>query len=319
MSFQIIPKNFIIYRKPYSNYFSLQKVYKWSAFKVTQLLKVRVKNLADVKTFYIRNPSLYLRRYTGKFKKAHYKDLEKLFLEYTKNTTRLLKPNIYLSGGMAIKLFLGNKASEITKDTHDFDFHFIAKGEKDIGFQADAMVKTMYQHLNSFSKYVNKKYGLKTRLFIKELKGVPVDNPAEGYKYRKVYKVYKFFILTPTKKIEFIDSSLVKDYKTRFKRRYGMNIPIYRDLWRDVAYTLSSTFLDERSYLRNPLIGSKYKKGIKDVARLRNLVKKNPSINRFIYNIIVKKDLMESKKNAAVIRRQMNRNRLIHVQLNRRK
>jgi hypothetical protein len=320
MSLQVIPRNFIVYRKPYTNYFSLNKVDGWNAFKIKKVLKVIVHK-SDRKNprFFIKSPSDFVRRYTGTVHKSHYRNIVKLFLEFTSGTTRLLKPNIYLAGGMAVKLFMGKRASKITSDTDDFDFHFIAKNEKSIDKQGVNMVNTMYQHLNSFSKFVNKKYGLKTRIFIKELKGVPKDKPEDGYIYRKVYKVYRFYVLTPTKKIEFTDVSLVNDNKTKFIKMYGMNIPVFGDLWRDVAYTLSSTFIDKKSYIRNPLIGLKYKKGIKDIARLKNLLgNRNPMISKFIRTIVVNKNLMNSKRQAILIRRQMNQNQIRRVPSSRR-
>jgi len=329
MSFEILPKNFIVYRKPYARHLTLKKAPGLQAFKFVRSVKLSSKAPALSKApgidgslrgnrIYLKDPTV-VRRYIGIVKRAKHFNIGKLFLEYTKGTKRLLNNSrimCYISGGMAVKLHLlakGKPISKVTENTEDFDFHFISTGERNIIRDTQVMTSMMMQHLTWFSKFLNRKYGFKTRILMRELKGVPVDKAGQGYKYRKVFKVYRFYVLTPTKKIEFADCSLVKEKKSNFEIMHGMYISKYQDLWRDVAYTLTSSFIEPKSYLRNPLIGSKYKKGLKNMSRLTNLVGTNrPKVTNLLTKIL-NKNIIGSKKAAFSLKRQLNQNRLRHA------
>ena len=248
----------------------------------------------------------------GSVKRARHQSVHDLFVEFTKGTTRLSKnPHLYLGGGMAVRLFLRSKSakiSKITDNTEDFDFHYVYSGnaERDIRI----MTSTMRQHVTWFSKYLNLKHGFKSRVFMKELKGVPTDKIGQGYKFRKVYKVYRFILETPSKNTDLVDLALVDEPKVKLTKLYGMNIQRYRGIYRDVAYTLAASFLDPKTFLRNPLVGAKRSKGLKNVARLKNLTNyrgiKNPVVNRFLRDIL-KKNILKSKKGAILLKRQLNR------------
>ena len=320
MSFEILPKNFPVFRKPRTSYFSINRKPGWIAFRMNRMTKVFIRNAEDGKTFLLHSSDV---RRVSSVSKAHFRpSIDKLFLEYTGNTKRLLncsKIRCYLAGGMAVKLFMGQKASKITKNTEDFDFHFVSNGESKLEVDTQNMVSIMSQHMNSFSKFINKKYGFKSRVFIRELKGVPVDKTGGEYKYNKVYRVFKFYILTPTKKIELVDTSLIKEQKSRFIKLHGMYIQSHGDLWRSVAYSLTSTFINSKSYIRNPILGYKRKKGLKDVGRLLNLVgSRNPQITKLIKSIL-NKNIEQSRIHAVHIRRQLNRNRQLRAQSSQRK
>ena len=309
MNFEIIPKGFVVWRQLRAVEFSLKKTSPDDIpYKLLKTIRVK-KNHNRVQI-----PSVYLRRYTGSIKRAHHQSIHDLFVEFTKGTKRLSKnPRLYLVGGMAVRLFLRSrsaKISKITDNTEDFDFHYVYSGnvEKD----TKTMVSIVSAHCSWFSKYLNVKHGFKSRIFMKELKGVPTDKIGQGYKYRKVYKVYRFILETPAKNTDLIDLALVHEPKPKLMKLYGMNIQRYRGIYRDVAYTLAASFLEPISFLRNPLIGSKKKKGLKDISRILNLAKyrgiKNPVMNKFIRHILLNKNVVKSTRAALLLKRQLNRN-----------
>jgi hypothetical protein len=318
MNFEIIPKDFIVYRtgattsSRSSGAFALKRTSKEDVpYKLLKSIRVRkIRNRVSI-------PSGYLRRYVGSVKRARHQSIHDLFVEFTKGTTRLSKnPRLYLGGGMAVRLFLRSKSakiSKITDNTEDFDFHYVYSGDLERDIQT--MTSTMRQHVNWFSKYLNLKHGFKSRVFMKELKGVPTDKVGQGYKFRKVYKVYRFILETPSKNTDLIDLALVDEPKFKLTKLYGMNIQRYRGIYRDVAYTLAASFLDPKTFLRNPLVGSKRTKGLKNVSRLKNLINykgaKNPVVDKFL-RAILNKNILKSKKGALLLKRQLNRTHQFH-------
>jgi hypothetical protein len=325
MSFEIIPKDFIVYKtttgssRTTGSTGSFKRMGRF-ALKRTSSEDVPYKLLKSIKVVKTHNrvsiPSEYLRRYTGIIKRARHQIVRDLFVEFTKKTTRLLHPRLYLAGGMAVRLFLRSrnaKISKITDDTEDFDFHYVYSGniEKD----TKTMLSILRQHTNWFSKYLNLKHGFKSRIFMKELKGVPTDKNGQGYKFRKVYKVYRFILETPSKNTDLIDIALIDETKPKMMKLYGMNVQRYRGIYRDVAYTLAASFLEPRSFLRNPLIGSKKKKGLKDISRILNLAKyrgiKNPKVTTFIRHIL-NKNVVKGTRAAILLKRQLNRSHHFH-------
>ena len=322
MNFEIIPKGFVVWKQLRAvgstravGSFSLKKT---SPDDVAYILlkTVRVKKNRNR----VQIPSEHLRRYNGSIKRARHQSIRDLFVEFTKGTERLSKnPRLYLGGGMAVRLFLRSrsaKISKITDNTEDFDFHYVYSGnvEKDV----KTMVSIVSAHCSWFSKYLNVKHGFKSRIFMKELRGVPTDKIVQGYKYRKVYKVYRFILETPAKNTDLIDLALVHEPKPKLMKLYGMNIQRYRGIYRDVAYTLAASFLEPRSFLRNPLVGSKKKKGLKDNSRILNLAKyrgiKNPVMNKFIRHILLNKNVVKSTRAALLLKRQLNQSHHFRAQ-----
>ena len=322
MNFEIIPKGFVVWKQLRAvgstravGSFSLKKT---SPDDVAYILlkTVRVKKNRNR----VQIPSEHLRRYNGSIKRARHQSIHDLFVEFTKGTERLSKnPRLYLGGGMVVRLFLRSrsaKISKITDNTEDFDFHYVYSGnvEKDI----KTMVSIVSTHCIWFSKYLNIKHGFKSRIFMKELRGVPTDKIGQGYKYRKVYKVYRFILETPSKNTDLIDIALVDEIKPKLMKLYGMNIQRYRGIYRDVAYTLAASFLEPRSFLRNPLVGSKKKKGLKDISRILNLAKyrgiKNPVMNKFIRHILLNKNVVKSTRAALLLKRQLNQSHRFRAQ-----
>ena len=309
MNSEIIPKDFILYRKPGSRggIFSLKRESPEDfAFKVLKSIRViKTGNKVHLKS------SSFIRRYYGSVKRAKHKSVSELFVDFTKRTKRLLHPRLYLAGGMVVRLFLqsrGAKISKITENTEDFDFHYIYSGN--IERDTKIMTSIMRQHTTWFSKYLNLKHGFKSRIFMKELRGVPIDKIGQGYKFRKVYKVYRFILETPSKNTDLVDLALIDEPKMKLVKLYGMNIQRYMGIYRDVAYTLAASFIDPKSFLRNPIIGNKRKKGIKDIARIKNLLNykgvTNPKVTKFIKHIL-NKNVVKSTRNAILLKRQLNR------------
>jgi len=253
--------------------------------------------------------------------------LPEYFLEFTKGTTGLLnhkKIRCFLSGGQAVKVFLQNKKSHISKitaDTSDFDFKFLCKNQRNIRKDSMTMVSMMKTHMIWFSKYLNRMYGFRTRVAMRELKGVPLNKIGDkGYKYKRVYKVYTFSILSPSKKVDLVDVSLVsEDHKTRFKRINGMYIHSYEDMLKDFIYQLASSFTEKRSFLRNPLYGVKGRKGLKDMSRILDLyavrtahskksIVRKKAVSKFFKDILQRR-VKNATKNAKSIKLQMNQSR----------
>lgn len=223
-----------------------------------------------------------------------HQSLQDMFIKYTSGTKRLLRPyradgmTLFLTGGMAIKLYLGARHANISKrvaDTSDFDFKCAVpeslKTERSIESHALAMKRIMTGHMVGFVKYLVDTCGLPTILIIKEVKGAPLQK-AGGPSIKKLYKVYNFAIqLGPKSPVEeLVDVSLVvypsigRDHlNLKFSRMFGMGIPKLKYLWKDTVRLLAGSFVDPLIKLRNPIYGNKKEKGLKNTHRIRNLSK----------------------------------------------
>jgi hypothetical protein len=322
MNFEILPKDFILYKSPtHANvFYKTRKAPSMVPYKLVKSIKVKSEKIKSSKV-YLKNPSSLLKQFDSSVQKARHKNITKLFLEFSKGTKRLLNDKrMVLGGGMAVKIHLQyNKASmsKVTAKTDDFDFHYISSGEKNVLRDSHIMCRIMWLHLNWFSKFLNSKHGFKSSILMRELKGVPVDKIGEGYKRRKVYKVFRFYIVTPSKNIEFVDLSLVKGQVVPTDIISGIRLPKFVNLWKDVAYTLTSSFIEPKSFLRNPLVGSKKRKGLKDVARISNLLMSRGIRNRKVLIFlrdILKKNVVKSRQDAISLRRQLTQTQRRRVQ-----
>ena len=210
--------------------------------------------------------------------------LAELFVRYTRPTQRLLRPHprkfvMYLSGGMAVKLYLRARGIKTAK-TSDFDFKFAVpntlKSQKQIDSVSEIMRRIMRNHIAGFVRFLNKN-GIKATFECKEIKGVPLDKPG-GHSYKKVYKVYNFTIVTPYRKYELGDTSLVlvpgitrEQLSLKWSRFFGMPIQTLKNLWKDSLYLLAGSFVVGKIKLRNPINGDKKEKGIKNAIRTGHL------------------------------------------------
>lgn len=212
--------------------------------------------------------------------------ISELFVKYTKGTTRLIKPYrkfvVFLSGGMAIKLYLRARGIE-TAPTSDFDFKFAVpsslNSQNDMNVRASLMKNIMEQHVNGFVKFLNR-VGIKCTYIVRELEGVPLSKPG-GSTYKKVYKVYNFSLIIQgrEKPYELIDTSLVvvpgikrdTHLNNRWVKKFRMPIQKLTYMWKDTLYILAGSFVKKDIMLRNPIDGAKKEKGMKNALRVGHL------------------------------------------------
>lgn len=231
------------------------------------------------------------RFHTGTFHKEIYiarkgvlerkQSLSQLFLEYTKHTTTLLRPRRefihFLGGGMAVKLYLKGRGIK-TATTKDFDFKFAVsraiRSHKQIEILSYKMKGIMLRHMNGFVRWLNRR-GIKSKLDMRELVGVPLDKPSKRDFVKQVYKVYTFSVNGE----DLVDTSLVsipgikreKHISKRWSQYYGMPIPTLTRLWKDTLYVLAGSFVIPTAKLRNPINGNLKEKGIKNAIRAGHL------------------------------------------------
>lgn len=232
------------------------------------------------------------RFHTGTFHKEIYiarkgvlerkQSLSNLFLEYTKHTTMLLRPRRefihFLGGGMAVKLYLKGRGIK-TASTKDFDFKFAVsrsiRSHKQIEALSEKMKSIMFRHMNGFTRWLNRKGDIKSKLEIRELKGVPLDKPSKRDFVKQVYKVYTFSVNGE----DLVDTSLVsipgikreKHISRKWSQYYGMPLPTLTRLWKDTLYVLAGSFVIPTAKLRNPINGNLKEKGIKNAIRTGHL------------------------------------------------
>lgn len=217
--------------------------------------------------------------------------ITELFIKYTKGTQRLLKAHpsqfvIYLSGGMAVKLYLRARGIRTAK-TSDFDFKFAVprsiKTQREIDILSESMRRIMFSHVSGFVRFLNRN-GIHARLEFKEVQGVPLDKPSNDgdsttTTKKKVYKVYNYTIVTPNgRRHELVDTSLVlvpgisrKNISLKWSRYFGIPIQTLTRLWRDTLYILAGSFVVDSIKLRNPIDGAKKEKGIKNAIRVGHM------------------------------------------------
>jgi hypothetical protein len=232
---------------------------------------------------------------------------------------------VFLSGGMAIKLYLRARRAHVSKkvaDTSDFDFKFAVprslKTEREVESHAASMKHIMARHMTGFIKYINSRYNLGATLMIKEIKGAPV-NKAGGPNIKKLYKAYNFAVKMRPKSPaeELVDTSLVvypaisRDHlNLKFSRMFGMGIPKLKYLWKDTVRLLAGSFVDPLIKLRNPIYGDKKEKGLKNTDRVRNLAKlvrpsNDPLViasKKLTENILAKKKTAGERNSRNIIR-----------------
>jgi hypothetical protein len=256
--------------------------------------------------------------------------LQEMFVGYTSGTTRLARPyrngmTVFLSGGMAIKLYLRARNGHVSKrvaDTSDFDFKFAVprslKTQREIESHAAYMKQLMTSHMTGFIKYINSRYNLGSALIVKEIRGAPV-NKAGGPNVKKLYKAYNFSVKMGPKSPaeELVDTSLVvypsidrEHLNLKFSRMFGMGIPKLKYLWTDTVRLLAGSFVDPLIKLRNPLYGNKKEKGLKNTDRVRNLAilvgrSKDPLViasKKLTENIIAKQKTAGEKNSRKILR-----------------
>ena len=241
---------------------------------------------------FLTRPVLVSKKPLGMRARPH-PSLQEMFVRYTSGTKRLQRAYgkrmiVFLTGGMAIKLYLGARNAHLSpkvRDTKDFDFKFAVpeplRTSREIETYVQAMSRIMTSHMVGFIKYLNSRWGLSATLVFKEIQGVPLHK-AGGPNIKKIYRVFNFGVRTrPGGPIEeLVDSSLVvypavdrEHLNLKFSRMFGMGIPKLKYLWKDTVQLLAGSFVDPSVKLRNPLYGDLKEKGLKNTNRARNLSK----------------------------------------------
>lgn len=219
--------------------------------------------------------------------------LSRLFIEYSRTHTALVRqrPDFihFLSGGMAVKLFLkAHKmpASKLTKKTTDFDFVFAVPNPLTPAQQsskARAMDRLMSRHINGFSRWLAKKYNLENTISKNSLVPPVPYNPNTK---KRIYKVFQYTVNIPGKEPEgLVDATLTlvpgvrrDQLLHKHTAAFGMPIQKIKYLYKGALYMLAGTFSsfilkDASLSSRNPLLGSRAEKGLKNAARVSNLMK----------------------------------------------
>ena len=223
------------------------------------------------------------------------------FSQYCMRHKRLAYPNknftIYLSGGMAVKLYLKDKGVDpIPKkvaSTKDYDFVFAVHHpltEKEVERYSLAMYNFMYNFIKGYVRPDQLKIKSYTRKsFI----------PASG---KRTYHVVQF------KKADggdFVDCTLsyVPNFtrhqvNSEFARKYGLPIKRLRYMYKEILTVLAGSFVYKKILPRNPLGKNNPEKGLRNVARVKALRKlrgsKTPQTTEFL------KAIQDKKKKAAL-------------------
>ena len=220
-------------------------------------------------------------------------NIPKLFIEYSKSHTDLTRQRRdfvhYLSGGMAVKLFLRSQKispNVRTKSTTDFDFVFAVPNKlsnSEMKLKFNAMDRMMSKHVNGFGKWMLMKHKIPATI-TKEILVPPVRvNPITK---KEIYKVIQYKIEIVGMKPEgLVDTTLayipgVRRYQLldKYTAKFGMPIQRLKYLYKGVLTVLASSFSSfaaKNTSLgsRNPLTGSRKEKGLKDTARIANLMR----------------------------------------------
>ena len=223
------------------------------------------------------------------------------FSQYCMRHKRLAYPNknftIYLSGGMAVKLYLMDKGIDpIPKkvaSTKDYDFVFAVHHpltEKEVERYSLAMYNFMYNFIKGYVRPDQLKIKSYTRKsFI----------PASG---KRTYHVVQF------KKADggdFVDCTLSyipkftrHEVNSEFARKYGLPIKRLRYMYKEILTVLAGSFVYKKILPRNPLGKNNPEKGLRNVARVKALRKlrdtKTPQTTEFL------KAIQDKKKKAAL-------------------
>ena len=231
------------------------------------------------------------------------------FAQYCMRHKRLAYPNknftIYLSGGMAVKMYLMDKGVDpIPKkvaSTKDYDFVFAVHHpltEKEVERYSLAMYNFMYNFIKGYVRPDQLKIKSYTRKsFI----------PASG---KRTYHVVQF------KKADggdFVDCTLSyipkftrHEVNSEFARKYGLPIKRLRYMYKEILTVLAGSFVYKKILPRNPLGKENPEKGLRNVARVKALRKlrdtKTPQTTEFLKAIQEKKKKAALTKARAIIR-----------------
>lgn len=226
--------------------------------------------------------------------------LPRLFMDFSKNTTRLVRPYgggivIFCTGGMGVRMYLEARKQPLPlkiRRTSDFDFTFAVPrklpSDAQVATYVNVMRRIMTRHLTAFVKWLNRNYiGANARLGVSTFGRSKFDQPriqVPGTK-RMVYQVITYKIVTgKNDQTDLVDTALaVYPRASRdmihipISNRTGIPIQKLRYQLKDSLALLSGSFIYNGPISkRNPISGEVKEKGQKNAertARLLNLVK----------------------------------------------
>lgn len=245
--------------------------------------------------------------------------LPRLFAEFCKHTTRLIRPyggglTIFCTGGMGVKLFLeqsGRPLPPKIRRTSDYDFTFGVghrlSSNQELASYVFTMRKIMLTHLNAFIRWLNRTYeGANARLLISTHTRSHYKNPrlqVPGTN-RQVYQVIGYKIATGKNTVtDLVDTALVyypgasrKMLHLPFSRKLGVPIQRLRYQLKDSLALLSGSFIYKGMISkRNPIKGESKNKGLKNTERAAQLLRLVRSGDRTIGSVVSKaKPLIEN-------------------------
>ncbi len=245
------------------------------------------------------------------------KALPALFVDYSRTQRRLTRPYggflIYLGGGMAVKLYLEARAIQAPQkvlQTTDFDFTFSVprqiRSNTGVRLRVQVMRKIMMTHLSGFTAWLGRCYGVRPQILVKDFVPPVSVLPSTG---KRVYHVISYALKFPgvAKPIDFVDTTLAHVPGIRrdhihyaFSRHFGMPIERLKYLSKNVLAVLAGSFATKDPALksRNPLIGDRAEKGLKNTARMASLLKVRGSRPSTVVSDFVK-DIQTGKVRAA--------------------
>jgi len=232
--------------------------------------------------------------------------LPRLFIEYSKKNPTLVRqrPEFvhFLTGGMAVKLFLQARKMPIhprVKETSDFDFVFAVPKKlspTELNTKFDAMDRLMSRHVNGFGRWLTRKYKIQNTISKKILVPPVTYNPIIK---KQLYKVIQYKIYIPGQPPEgLVDASLTYvpgvqrgQLLHQYTAAFGMPIQQVKYLYKGVLAVLASSFSSfAKKNLalgsRNPLLGNRAEKGLKNTARIANLIRAHSSATTAAKNLV---------------------------------
>jgi len=222
--------------------------------------------------------------------------MPRLFLEFSKGTTRLIRPygggmTIFCTGGMGVKLYLESRKTDLSqkiRNTVDYDFTFAIprklRSEGQVASYVFSMRQIMMAHLGSFVRWLNREYkGANARLRVESFTRSPYDNPRMQVPgtNRRVYQVISYKIVTGLNDVtDLVDTALaVYPGSSRsmlhipFSNKIGIPIQRLRYQLKDSLALSTGSFLHGGLISqRNPITGKAREKGFKNAERATRLV-----------------------------------------------
>lgn len=245
------------------------------------------------------------------------KALPALFVDYSRTQRRLTRPYggfvIYLGGGMAVKLYLEARAIHAPQkvlQTTDFDFTFSVprqiRTNTGVRLRVEVMRKIMMTHLSGFTAWLGRYYGVRPQILIKEFVPPVSVLPSTG---KRVYHVVSYALRFPgvAKPVDFVDTTLAhvprltrEHIHYAYTKHFGMPIERLKYLSKNVLAVLAGSFATKDPALksRNPLVGNRAEKGLKNTARMASLLKVKGSRPSTVVRTFVE-DIQKRKVRAA--------------------